>query len=73
MTMNTVKSPILFVTKTKNKQFNYKHTQQPINVSNNTHTDFWTENLKGKDHLGDTVTDGSIILRWMLMKQSTRV
>lgn len=48
--MSTVKSLIFIVAKARNNQFNYKHTQQPIIVSNNTYTDFWKENLKGKDH-----------------------
>jgi len=30
--------------------------------------DFWSENLKGKDHSEDLVVDGRIILEWILGK-----
>jgi len=29
---------------------------------------FWSENLKGRDHLEDLSTDGKIILEWILGK-----
>jgi hypothetical protein len=36
-------------------------------------TKFWSQNLKGKDHLVELGVAGRIILRWMLMKQGVRV
>jgi len=30
------------------------------------HTNLWSENLKGRDHLEDVGTDGRIILEWNL-------
>jgi hypothetical protein len=32
------------------------------------HTEFWSENLKGGDHLEDLCVDRRIILEWMLGK-----
>jgi hypothetical protein len=32
------------------------------------HTGFWWENLRKGDHLEDLVTDGRIILKWILKK-----
>jgi hypothetical protein len=29
-------------------------------------TQFWSENLKGIEHLGDLDVDGRIILKWLL-------
>jgi hypothetical protein len=37
------------------------------------HTVFWLENLKGRDHLEDLGTDGSIILEQILGKQGGKV
>jgi hypothetical protein len=31
-------------------------------------TEFWWEHLKGKDHLGELVVDGRIILKWAFKK-----
>ena len=31
-------------------------------------TRFWCENLRERDHLGDTGVDGRIILRWIFRK-----
>jgi hypothetical protein len=33
------------------------------------HTRFWSENLEGRDHLGDLGVDGRIILEWISGKQ----
>jgi hypothetical protein len=35
--------------------------------------EFYCENLKGRDHLGDLVVDGRIILKYMLNTQGARV
>jgi len=32
------------------------------------HAEFWSENLKGRDHAEDAGVGGSIILEWMLGK-----
>jgi hypothetical protein len=32
------------------------------------YTGFWWENLRERDHLGDPVVDGRIILRWIFRK-----
>jgi len=32
------------------------------------HTEFWLEDLKGRDHLRDLSVDGRIILEWILGK-----
>jgi hypothetical protein len=32
------------------------------------YTGFWWGNLKERDHLGDPVVDGRIILRWIFRK-----
>jgi hypothetical protein len=32
------------------------------------HTQFWSENLMGNDHLGDVDLDGRIILKWVFWK-----
>jgi hypothetical protein len=32
------------------------------------HTKFWSENLKGRDHVEDLGMDKKIILEWMLGK-----
>jgi hypothetical protein len=29
-------------------------------------TKFWLESLKGRDHLEDLVTDGRVVLKWIL-------
>jgi hypothetical protein len=29
------------------------------------HTQFWFENMKGRDHFGDLGVDGRIILKWV--------
>jgi hypothetical protein len=34
-------------------------------------TKFWTEILKGQDHLGDIGIDGRIIFKWKLGKKKT--
>jgi hypothetical protein len=36
-------------------------------------TQFWLENLKGRDHLGDLGLDGRIILERRLKKEGGRV
>jgi len=37
------------------------------------YTGFWWENLKQRDHLGDSGVDGRIILRWILRKRDVEV
>jgi hypothetical protein len=37
------------------------------------HTNFWSENLKGKDHSGDLNVDEIMILEWMLRRQGGKV
>jgi hypothetical protein len=32
------------------------------------HAEFWSENLKGRYHLGDLLIDERIILKWILKK-----
>jgi hypothetical protein len=32
------------------------------------HTKFYSDNLKGRDHLGDRDVDGRAILKWILNK-----
>jgi hypothetical protein len=34
---------------------------------------FWSENLKGRNHLDDLVVDGRIILKWILKEPRIRV
>jgi hypothetical protein len=36
-------------------------------------TQFWSENLKGRDHLEDVGVDGRIILKWILRKWDVTV
>jgi hypothetical protein len=37
------------------------------------HTKYWSENLKGTEHLEDVGIDRRIILNWILEKQIVRV
>jgi hypothetical protein len=37
------------------------------------YTKFYSENLKGRDHLGAAKVDRRIILKWMLKEYSVRV
>jgi hypothetical protein len=37
------------------------------------HIYFWSENLNGKDHLGDLGIYGKIIIKWILRKYGVRV
>jgi len=37
------------------------------------HTNFWSENLNGRDHLKDLGVDGKIILEWILYKYGGEV
>jgi hypothetical protein len=37
------------------------------------HTEFWLENLEGRNHLGDLSIDERIILKWILKKQGMRM
>jgi len=37
------------------------------------HTNFWSENLKGRDHSQDPNVDERIILGWILQKLVTKV
>jgi len=44
-----------------------------VHGTDETHTKFWLEDLKGKGHLQDPGIDWKIILRWILRKQHMRV
>jgi hypothetical protein len=37
------------------------------------HTQFWSENLKGRDHFEDLDVDGRIVLEWILGKWAEKV
>jgi hypothetical protein len=37
------------------------------------YTEFWSQNLKGRDHSEDLRVDGKIILKWILGKQVEKV
>jgi hypothetical protein len=36
--------------------------------SNEMYTEFWSGNLKGRDHMEDLGVDGRIIIEWVLKK-----
>lgn len=37
------------------------------------HTEFWSENVKDRDNLGDRVIVKRIIFKWVLKKQDVRM
>jgi hypothetical protein len=37
------------------------------------HTDFWSGNLKGRDHSEDLAVDGKIIVKWILGAQCRKL
>jgi hypothetical protein len=37
------------------------------------HTEYWLENLKGKDHFEDVAIDVGIILNWIIKKNHKRL
>jgi hypothetical protein len=37
------------------------------------HAECWSDNLKGRDHLGELGVDVNIILKWILKKHSVKV
>jgi hypothetical protein len=51
----------------------YKKTLRNTNADNKYIKKFWSENLKGRDHLEDLGGDERIILKWTLRKLGGRV
>jgi hypothetical protein len=42
-------------------------------MRHDTHTKFWSENLKGRDHLEDLYVGGRGLLKWILTKLGVKL